>query len=95
MLSRLAAFVRQILVSFDQLAQVLLIGPLYVVGLASDCPSADETISSYVGRGARRDAWWARIAVPVIDGAFVLLGEDWGHCERNVETAFAGEAPTP
>jgi hypothetical protein len=94
LLSRLAAFVRQILVSIDQLAQVLIVGLLYVIGLASICPSADETISSYVGRGARRGAAWARIAAPLIDGLFVLLGDEPGHCERNVETAFLGAAPT-
>lgn len=83
------------LVSIDQFAQVVLIGPFYVVGLAADCPSADETISSYIGRGEMRGAWWARLLAPAIDRVFILLGEEPGHCRRNVETAFLGLPPTP
>ena len=93
MIRRLLAWLRQILVSIDQLGQVLIIGPIYVLGLADTCPSADETISSYVGRGQMRGAWWARVLAPVIDGLFVILGEEPGHCRRNVETAFLGKAP--
>jgi hypothetical protein len=93
-LSRLALWARQILVSVDQLGQVILVGIFYVLGLTSACPSADETISSYVGRGQLRDAWWARLLAPPIDLLFVLLGEEPGHCRRNVETAFLGQAPT-
>jgi len=92
---RVAAWARQMLVSVDQFAQVVLIGPFYVVGLAPDCPSADETISSYVGRGEMRGAWWARLIAPAIDRLFILLGEEPGHCRRNVETAFLGLPPTP
>ncbi|WP_294195855.1 hypothetical protein [uncultured Sphingomonas sp.] len=95
MLRRAFKVARQLLVSLDQLAQVLIVGLIYVVGLTTICPSADETISSYVGRGQLRGAWWARLLAPAIDALFVLLGEEPGHCRRNVETAFIGSPPTP
>lgn len=95
MIGRLALLLRQLLVSIDQLAQVLIVGLFYVLGLTDACPSADETISSYVGRGEIRGARWARLASAVIDRAFVLLGEAPGHCRRNVESAFLGLAPKP
>jgi hypothetical protein len=92
--SRLALFARQILISVDQLAQVVLVGPFYVAGITDACPSADETISSYVGRGQMRGAWWARLLAPAIDALFLVLGDERGHCRRNVETAFLGLPPT-
>ncbi len=91
---RLRDVIQQVLVSIDQLAQVLLIGAAYLLHLTDTCPSADETISSYVGRGAIRGRRWALIAEAVIDRLFVLLGEAPGHCRRNVETAFVGAPPT-
>lgn len=93
-MSRLARWARQLLVAIDQLAQVIIVGLFYAVGLTSVCPSADETISSYVGRGELRGAWWARIPAAVIDRLFIVLGESPGHCRRNVETAFLGLPPT-
>ncbi|MEG8040507.1 hypothetical protein QP166_14570 [Sphingomonas sp. LR60] len=95
MLRRALEVARQLLVSIDQLAQVLVVGLFYIAGLTATCPSADETVSSYVGRGQLRGARWARILAPVIDRLFILLGEEPGHCRRNVETAFLGNAPTP
>jgi len=93
-IARLGAVARQILVSIDQFAQVLIVGTAYIAGLTSVCPSADETISSYVGRGQLRGARWARAAAAVIDSLFILLGEEPGHCRRNVETACRGLPPT-
>lgn len=95
MIDRVGAVVRQLLVSIDQFAQVVFVGVAYIVGVAGTCPSADETISSYVGRGEQRGARWAQIAAAVIDELFVLLGEEPGHCARNVETACRGQAPRP
>lgn len=92
---RLAEVVRQLLVSIDQFAQVAIVGAAYLLRLTNVCPSADETISSYVGRAQMRRAWWAAIVAPLIDGLFVLLGEAPGHCRRNVETAFLGLPPKP
>ena len=95
MIRRIARVLRQILVSVDQLAQVLLVGACYIAGVASVAPSADETISSYVGRGEMRGAWWGRLLAPAIDALFVALGEAPGHCRRNVESAFLNQAPRP
>ncbi len=92
---RLADVLRQLLVSIDQLAQVAIVGAAYLLHLTNVCPSADETISSYVGRAQMRRAWWAAIVAPLIDGLFMLLGEAPGHCRRNVETAFLGLPPKP
>ena len=91
---RLAEVARQLLVSLDQFAQVALVGIAYALHLTDVCPSADETISSYVGRGEMRGAWWAMVLAPAIDALFVLFGEQPGHCQRNVETAFLGLPPT-
>lgn len=94
MIGRVGAVLRQLLVSIDQFAQVMLVGVAYIAGLTSVCPSADETISSYVGRAELRGARWGKIAAFVIDNLFVLLGEEPGHCRRNVETACLGLPPT-
>ena len=84
---------RQILVSCDQMAQVWIVGVFYVAGLTDACPSADETISSYVGRGSIDGKSWAITSERIIDRLFVLLGEAPGHCQRNVESAFLNKAP--
>ncbi|GAA4221539.1 hypothetical protein GCM10022253_27800 [Sphingomonas endophytica] len=90
---RLGAVARQLLVSVDQFAQVVIVGVLFVAGLTDTCPSADETISSYIGRGVLRGAWWARILAPVVDRVFILLGDAPDHCRRNVEPAFLDRIP--
>ncbi|GGB21552.1 hypothetical protein GCM10011380_08920 [Sphingomonas metalli] len=91
---RLADVALQLLVSIDQLGQVLLVGTAYLLHLTDACPSADETISSYVGRGEIRGASWALIVAPMIDRLFMLLGEAPGHCRRNVEAAIEGQPPS-
>ncbi len=95
MIRRLRQWIGQILVSLDQLLHVLIAGALYVAGRGERCPSADETISSRVGRAAMRGKRWGLATERVIDGLFVALGEAPGHCRRNVESAFLGLAPRP
>ena len=95
MRGRLVLWFRQLLVSIDQLACVVIAMPFFVLLGHGKCPSADETISSRVGRAARRGRRWGLLAERLIDRLFVLLGEAPGHCQRNVETAFLGHAPTP
>jgi hypothetical protein len=56
-LRRLSNWVIQFLISIDQFAYVLLAGPFYLV-FGGPCPSADETISSRVGRAAMAGDWW-------------------------------------
>jgi hypothetical protein len=84
MIGRLAAWLVELLIAIDQFAHVLLGGPKYVVIGKGPCPSADETISSKVGRQAIRGKRWARICEVPIDALFRLLGEH-GHCRRRIE----------
>ena len=93
MLDRSARWFRQLLVSVDQLAYVLIAGPIYIIW-GGPTPSADETISSRVGRAAIAGKRWGLICERLIDGLFVLLGGTPGHCRRNVETAFLNLPPT-
>ena len=85
---------RQLLVGIDQLVYVLLAIPIYVA-FGGPCPSADETISSRVGRAAMKGHRWGLVLEAIIDRLFVLIGARPGHCRRNVETAFLGHAPKP
>lgn len=80
---RLATWLVELLISLDQLAHVLLGGPKYVLR-GGPCPSADETISSKVGRQAAKGKAWALIAEREIDSLFRLLGEE-GHCRARIE----------
>ena len=93
MLDRLARWVRQLLVSIDQLVYVLIAGPIYVV-CGGRCPSADETISSRVGRAQMAGQRWGIVLAWAIDRLFTLLGGTPGHCRRNVETAFLNLPPS-
>lgn len=83
-MSRLAIWTRELLISLDQLAHVVLGGPKYLVR-GGPCPSADETISSKVGRMAIRGKRWALVAERAIDWLFERLGEEPGHCRREIE----------
>jgi hypothetical protein len=91
-LRRLSNWVIQFLISIDQFAYVLLAGPFYLVS-GGPCPSADETISSRVGRAAMAGDWWGKPCQWLIDHLFMLLGSKPGHCARAIETAFLGMAP--
>jgi len=92
MRERLRIGVRQLLIAIDQLVYVLIAVPIYVVA-GGPAPSADETISSRVGRAAIKGHRWGLALETFIDWLFVVIGEAPGHCRRNVETAFAGKAP--
>jgi hypothetical protein len=85
---------RQLLVAVDQLAYILIAVPIYVVA-GGPTPSADETISSGVGRAAIKGHRWGLILEAIIDRLFIVLGADPDHCRRNVESAFLGCAPKP
>lgn len=93
MLDRFWRGSRQLLLSIDQLVYVWIAVPIYIVA-GGPCPSADETISSRVGRAAIKGHRWGLVLEAVIDRIFILLGSEPGHCRRNVETAFTGRAPT-
>ena len=85
---------RQLLVAVDQLVYIVIAVPIYVVA-GGPTPSADETISSRVGRAAIKGHRWGLVLEVVIDRLFVLLGSEPAHCRRNVESAFLGCAPKP
>jgi hypothetical protein len=85
---------RQLLVAVDQLVYILIAVPIYVVA-GGPTPSADETISSRVGRAAIKGHGWGLVFEAIIDRLFILLGAAPNHCRRNVETAFLGCAPKP
>ena len=85
---------RQLLVAVDQLVYILIAVPIYVIA-GGPTPSADETISSRVGRAAIKGHRWGLVLEVVIDRLFVLLGSEPFHCRRNVESAFLGCAPKP
>jgi len=85
---------RQLLVAVDQLVYILIAVPIYVVA-GGPTPSADETISSRVGRAAIKGHRWGLVLEAIIDRLFIVLGADPDHCRRNVESAFVGCAPKP
>ena len=82
-MGRLTTLAREILISIDQLAQTILCGAFYLIGLAPT-PNADETISGIVGRRAYAGQRWAKFAAMPIDRLFMLLGEAPGHCQRSM-----------
>lgn len=88
MIGRIRAVLRELLISVDQLAQTAIVGLAFILHLTDHRPSADETISSYVGRAQLRGRAWATPIAAIIDGLFQLLGEEPGHCIRNIEPAF-------
>lgn len=81
--NRFRRWLHAILVAVDQLAYVILAGPYFLI-VGGDEPSARETISSKVGREANNGWLWARLAEKGIDALFVLLGSEWGHCQRAI-----------
>ncbi|WP_242140881.1 hypothetical protein [Sphingomonas sp. TREG-RG-20F-R18-01] len=89
---RVSKWIIQLLIAIDQVAYVLLAGPYYLI-VGGSCPSADETISSRVGRAAMAGSWWGKPCAWAIDHLFMLLGSKPGHCARAIETAFLGMAP--
>jgi hypothetical protein len=94
MAERFRLGLRQLLVAVDQLFYILIAVPIFVL-FGGPCPSADETISSRVGRAAIKGHRWGLVLESFIDRLFILLGAGPDHCRRNVETAFLGRAPKP
>lgn len=83
MLSRLRHWLHALLIALDQLAYVTLAGPKYLIAGGPE-PSAQETISSKVGRMALAGKRWALVIEPLIDRIFILLGSAPGHCRRAI-----------
>jgi hypothetical protein len=92
-MKRLGEWLVQVGIAIDQLVYVLVAGPFYWLLRRGICPSADETISSRVGRAAQEGKRWGIVLEWVIDHSFMLFGSKPGHCQRAIETAFLGMAP--
>ena len=75
---RFARVMLALLVAIDQMAQVLLVAPFALAGLARP-PAPDGTI------GRHADAWWARLPAAIIDALFLVLtlGRERDHCARS------------
>lgn len=82
MIRRLGLWLVTLLIAIDQLVQVILRGPKFIL-LNGPRPSADMTISDWVGRCANAGIWLGIFAQEEIDAIFGA-----GHCQR----AIAGDA---
>lgn len=83
MFTRLRLILLQFLIMLDQSLQTFIFGAYYIV-FGGPCPSADETISSIVGRKSEEGKRWAKIAEYCINGLFSALGQK-DHCRRSIE----------
>lgn len=85
---RLLAWLHQIIIALNQFVQVMVSGVAYVIRGGE--MTADETISSKVGRMALTGKRWARIAEWIIDRLlWGIEGGRLGHCRRAIEPRFA------
>lgn len=78
--NRFSLWLDRFLVGLDQLFAVWFRGWFYVWG-GGELPSADETLSAWVGRSAVAGKPWALRAEKIIDK--IMLAP--GHCRRAVE----------
>jgi hypothetical protein len=80
MLRRFGLWIYQLLISIDQLFQVILAGPKYVI-VGGGKPDPDETISSKVGRASLAGKRWAKwFAEPAINALMFVLTGHKNHC---------------
>lgn len=73
----------ELLISIDQFAHVAIWGTYYVL-CGGEKPSADETISSKVGRYAIEGNKVALFLEKPINFLFALLGDE-NHCRKRIE----------
>lgn len=85
MRSRARLWTWQMLICIDQLAGTWFFGWAYVWRGDRPCPSADETISSIVGKAALRGEPWALRWEIRINRIAVWLGDEPDHCRRSIE----------
>jgi hypothetical protein len=78
MIRRLGIWTLRMLICLDQLLGCWLRGWWYV-WIGGDPPSADETISHWIGQAADDGKPWAVVAQQLVDA---LLGA--GHCQRAI-----------
>ncbi len=87
LLNRLAAVALQCLIALDELVQVAIRSPIYLV-TGHNLPSAHETISAWVGMSAALGKGWAIEAQKLIDAIF---GQ--GHCARAANHEASVDSP--
>ena len=73
---RIGAFALQLVLVLDELVQVFIRGPIYLL-TGHNLPSAHETISAWIGVSAALGKPWAVEAARLIDSIFGP-----GHCAR-------------
>jgi hypothetical protein len=83
---RLLAVLLKLVLVIDELGQVFLRSPIYVI-TGRNLPSAHETISAWVGASAAAGQGWAIEAARLLDSIFGP-----GHCAR--AAAFEGAVET-
>lgn len=86
-LHRLFACLLQAILVVDEVAQVFVRSPIYIL-TGRNLPSAHETISAWVGCSATLGKPWAIEAARLIDDIFGA-----GHCAR--AAAFESQVETP
>lgn len=74
----------QLAISIDQLAQTIIFGVLFLFGLCP-CPSADETISSVVGKKSEEGVAWAMRVEKIINWVFLTFFGEPHHCRNAIE----------
>lgn len=84
MFTRFRRWLLELLISIDQFFHVLLGGPKFIL-VGGPHPCADETISSKIGRSSIAGKRWAKVAEKLIDGLFLILTGQPGHCRRSIE----------
>lgn len=79
--NRFANWFERMLICLDQLFACWLRGWFFVWFNKGELPSADETLSAFVGRYAEAGQRWAIIAEKVID----FLMQNPSHCRRAIQ----------
>lgn len=75
-----------VLVAIDRLAQTIIFGVPFLLGLGPR-PAPGDSISAVTGRGAIAGKRWALAAERIIDWIFERLGDAPGHCRRAAREA--------
>lgn len=84
MVHRLGRWLVLVLISIDQLCQVLLGGPKYVFARGAE-PNPDETISSVIGRSAVAGKRWALwFAEPIVNAIMFAITGRRNHCRSSI-----------
>jgi hypothetical protein len=88
LLARWKLLSHQWLIAIDQFVYVTVGGWIYLA-TGGNCPNAQETISSRVGRAAVAGKRWGLILEWFIDHLFEwIAGTPLGHCRRSIEPQF-------